>query len=1074
MKIKNILAGLAFLLMGTSAYSQGLENIIVEKYYVSNAADAAAANADLTSAGYPTGTLPVGSVTFRVYADLLPGWGIQSVYGIPSHPLVLTTSTNFYNHTNGNTTGGNFSSSSAAIIGSGTTFLDSYLSCGAIAPARFGVRKAEDAIAGGANLVFNPVTVLANNDPSAAPAITTADGMYNTAGVPSLLSLTLLGDAASPLVNMFTDGSVVGNNYTSTNTSWGVLGEQVGAFPAGTNRVLLGQFTSDGVFHFELNVQIRNNTTFAIQNYVSSNPTGAEILMSSLSGTFNVANINPTISITNPLNGASFFVGDAVTIDATAGDADGSVASVEFFVNGASIGVDNAVPFTTTWTATSGNKALTAKVTDNVGAQTTSAAVNITVGVNVAPTVSLTAPANAANVVGGTAVNIDANAADSDGSVANVEFFVDGVSVGVVTTSPYSVSWTSGAPFGNRVITAIATDNFGAQTTSASRTVFVLNPAGAPYLIGNIVSTCVPSNFCLPIKASTLSPVSNVIGYDIVLDYDVTKVTPTGAIVRSNDLLAPTYNYNQVSTAHSIDAVNGKMRIAVYFNSGAPAAARFSGTGEIICVEFAKTSGFLNVDTAIFKADTLLESRITGVQLQPVDSGLFTTYKDSIFNSSLRFWEDNSPIRYNAAVPSDYLITNIYGNSIACNNQSLVAVQPDVNGNFSYNINNGPKLEVIKDIAAATDVQPVVNGFDAFLTRRVLILDASFTPSVYQMIAMDVNMDGVVSSGDLTQINQRAVLFIPEFQQAWNYDANGNPILPVRASRDWSFVDVSTVSSTPAYYISTTYPSNDGIGFSKNKVPVVAFCSNIPVLDYSGCPIIGTESYKGILIGDINGNYSSNNGAPSPFRVGSTDKVSFNLSNAIIANGFVTIPVSFQSTESVNAIDFSLKTNSAKLSFDGVDDLTGKMMIMSHFNTNDQTIRFTSNSMDAIEKNTQVLNIRFAINGNEMTASDLSNLTAYLNGEHVQLDVNTERTLSAEKLNVSVYPNPVNSMLNVLTSENAQIELSDMSGRVVLAVANVLAGEKLEMDVKTLSNGVYMLKVWNGGFISTSKVVVKH
>ena len=419
MKIKNILAGLAFLLMGTSAYSQGLENIIVEKYYVSNAADAAAANADLTSAGYPTGTLPVGSVTFRVYADLLPGWGIQSVYGIPSHPLVLTTSTNFYNHTNGNTTGGNFSSSSAAIIGSGTTFLDSYLSCGAIAPARFGVRKAEDAIAGGANLVFNPVTVLANNDPSAAPAITTADGMYNTAGVPSLLSLTLLGDAASPLVNMFTDGSVVGNNYTSTNTSWGVLGEQVGAFPAGTNRVLLGQFTSDGVFHFELNVQIRNNTTFAIQNYVSSNPTGAEILMSSLSGTFNVANINPTISITNPLNGASFFVGDAVTIDATAGDADGSVASVEFFVNGASIGVDNAVPFTTTWTATSGNKALTAKVTDNVGAQTTSAAVNITVGVNVAPTVSLTAPANAANVVGGTAVNIDANAADSDGSVAN-------------------------------------------------------------------------------------------------------------------------------------------------------------------------------------------------------------------------------------------------------------------------------------------------------------------------------------------------------------------------------------------------------------------------------------------------------------------------------------------------------------------------------------------------------------------------------------------------------------------------------------------------------------------------------
>ena len=1075
MKLNRILAGLCFLLVGTFANAQnGLEQIIVEKYYVSNAADAASANSDLTGAGYTTGTLPVGSVTFRVYADLLPGWGVQSVYGVPGHPLVLTTTTNFFNHPNGNTTGGNFSSSGAGIIGAGTSFLDSYLSCGAIAPGRFGVLKAEDGAGGGANLVFTPATVLANNDPSAAPAITTADGMYNTAGSPSLLALTMLGDAGNAAVNLFTDGSVVGNSFNSTNVSWGVLGEQVGAFPTGTNRVLIGQFTSNGVFHFELNIQIRNNTSFAVQNYVSSSPTGAEISIPSLIGTFNVPNACPTVSVTNPANGASFFVGDNVTIDATAADADGSVTQVEFFVNGVSIGIDNTAPYSTTWVATSGNKAITAKATDNAGCVTTSAAANITVGTNVAPTVSLTAPVCGSNVIGGTSVNIDATAADADGTVASVEFFVDGVSVGIDNTAPYSVSWTSGAPFGNRAITAKATDNFGANTTTASCSVFVLNPAGAPYYIGNITSTCVPSNFCLPIKASTLSPVSNVIGYDIVLDYDVTKVTPTGAIVRSNDLLAPTYNYNQVSTAYSNDAVNGKMRIAVFFNSSAPAAARFSGSGEIICVEFAKTAGFQNIDTAVFSADTLLESRISGVQLQPVDTGKFITYKDSIFNSTLRFWEDNSPIRYNAAVPADYLITNIYGNSASCNSRSVVAVQPDVNGNFSYNINNGPKLEVIKDIAAATDVQPVVNGFDAFLTRRVLINDASFVPSVYQMIAMDVNMDGVVSSGDLTQINQRAVLFIPEFQQAWNYDASGNPIPPVRPSRDWQFVDVTTVSSTPAYYISTTYPSNDGIGYSKNKVPVVSFCSPIPIQDYTGCPIIGTETYKGILVGDVNGNYSSNNGAPSPFKVGSTDKVTFDLTHAVIADGFVTIPVSVKSFESVNSIDFSMHFNGSKLSFDGVSDLTGKIMTLSHFNTADQTLRFTSNSLDNIEKNVAVLNVRFAINGADITAADLSSLTGYINGETVAVEVKTDRTAAPANMNVNVYPNPVNSLLNVIASENSQIELTDLSGRVILSVGNVLADQKTELDVKGVANGVYMLKVWNGSFISTSKVVVKH
>jgi hypothetical protein len=265
MKLNKLLAGVILLLTGTSLHAQnGLENIIIEKYYVSNAADAANANTALSGAGYTTGTLPSGSVTWRVYADLLPGWGVQSVYGVPSHPLVLTSSTSFFNHPNANTTGGNFSSNSNSILGDGTTLLDSYLSCGAVAPARFGVLKAEDNSAavpagGGANQVITPGTVLANNDPSAAPALTTADGHYNVGGSPALLALTLLGDAAAAPVNIFTDGSTVGNSYNSTNTSWGVLGEQVGAFPTGTNRVLIGQFTSDGVFHYELNIQIRNN-----------------------------------------------------------------------------------------------------------------------------------------------------------------------------------------------------------------------------------------------------------------------------------------------------------------------------------------------------------------------------------------------------------------------------------------------------------------------------------------------------------------------------------------------------------------------------------------------------------------------------------------------------------------------------------------------------------------------------------------------------------------------------------------------------------------------------------------------
>lgn len=1067
MKLKNILvAGLGLLLGSTFSNAQGLQGVIVEKYYVSNAADAANANAALSGAGYTTGTLPAGSVTWRIYADLAPGWGVQSVYGITGNPVVLSTTTQFFNHPNGLV--GPFSSS--GVLTQGTTILDSYVACGGVTNTnRFGVVKTEDAVAGGANLTFG-AGILTNNDPSAAPALSTADGVYNTAGAPALLGVTRLGDITAPAAELFSDGGTVGNSFNSTNSSWGVLGEQVGAFPTGTNRVLIGQFTTDGVFTYALNLQIRNTTNFAVENYVNSNATGGAVLFPSLAGVVNQANQPPLVNITAPANGSSFFVGDNVTINATASDPDGSVTQVEFFVNGVSVGVDNTAPYSANYVATSGVKNITAVATDNGGQTATSSVVTITVGTNTPPTVSITAPTAGSIFTAPAAVNIDATAADPGGSVANVEFFVDGVSVGVDNTSPYSVSWTSGSPFGNRVLTARATDNFGAQTTSAPVTINILDPNALPYTVGNLIEKCTNSTFCLPITAS--DTVADIIGYDIVLDYDVNKVAPTGAILRSNDLLLPSFNFNMVSTAYSTDAVNGKMRIAVFFNSLAPANARFAGSGDIICVEFAKTAAFASVDTALFSCDTLMESRITGVQLQGIDPGRYITYKDSIFNSNLKFWKDLSPIRYNSVAPGDYLITNIYGNSMTCNNRSTVAVQPDLNGNFAYNINNGPKIEVLKDIASATDVQPVINGFDAFLTRRVLINDASFVPSVYQMIAMDVNTDGVVSAGDLSQINQRAVLFIPEFQQDWNYNAQG--VSNGEPSRDWLFVDVTTVSSNPSYYISTTYPSNDGIGYSKNKVPQVDFCSPIPVSFVNGdCPNIGTESYLGILIGDANGNYASNNAAPSPFRVAGTEKVVYDLTKAVVADGFVTVPVSVTSSEIVNAIDFSMQFNSGKLSFEKVTDLTGSMMTLAHFNTADQKLRFTSSSMDAVKKNTAVLNLTFSISGTEVTESDLNGIKSYINGEEAGSELRTGISSSSD-VSVSVFPNPANAVINVIAGQNAQLELSDISGRTIMTQNNILAGELFELNVQGIANGVYMLKVWNGEFVKTTKVVVKH
>jgi hypothetical protein len=90
------------------------------------------------------------------------------------------------------------------------------------------------------------------------------------------------------------------------------------------------------------------------------------------------------------------------------------------------------------------------------------------------PTVSITAPTNGATYTAPASVTINAAAADSDGTVSKVDFYRGTTLLGTDTSPPYSYSWTSVA--GSHSLTAVATDNGGAVTTSAAVGITV-NPA---------------------------------------------------------------------------------------------------------------------------------------------------------------------------------------------------------------------------------------------------------------------------------------------------------------------------------------------------------------------------------------------------------------------------------------------------------------------------------------------------------------------------------------------------------------------------------------------------------------------
>jgi hypothetical protein len=173
----------------------------------------------------------------------------------------------------------------------------------------------------------------------------------------------------------------------------------------------------------------------------------------------------PAVALTQPTDGATFTAPATVNLAATASDADGSVAKVEFFNGAAKLGEDTIAPYGYTWNGVAaGTYTLTARATDNLGATTTSAASTITVSANnTPPTANITYPADGAIFAWKPTITITATASDPDGNVTKVEFR-DGTTVlGQDTSAPYSFTWKN-VPPGNHLLTARATDNAGAVT----------------------------------------------------------------------------------------------------------------------------------------------------------------------------------------------------------------------------------------------------------------------------------------------------------------------------------------------------------------------------------------------------------------------------------------------------------------------------------------------------------------------------------------------------------------------------------------------------------------------------------
>ncbi len=263
--MKNILTLTIFIFLQNFISAQGLENIFVEKYYI----------ADDEDAHYKgSAALPAKAVTYRVFVDMKPGYRLQSVYGAPGHELVLGTSTYFFNHP----IFGHYIPNLIMDrqLGITTLMLDSWISTGAGSQQKYAVLKQDDDTIETVLNGYEP-PILQNENPFAGIPLRLRDGLQKLHKPPLV---TQLGMDSLLAVLYRNNTPANGYEFITVNGAWACLGGASGYNPE-TNRVLIGQFTTNGKFYFEFNIQL-GSPDGGVEQYVAKMPEGKEMLNSGL------------------------------------------------------------------------------------------------------------------------------------------------------------------------------------------------------------------------------------------------------------------------------------------------------------------------------------------------------------------------------------------------------------------------------------------------------------------------------------------------------------------------------------------------------------------------------------------------------------------------------------------------------------------------------------------------------------------------------------------------------------------------------------------------------------------------
>ena len=231
-----------------------LEAVILETYYISDSIDAT----DLTGGG-----LEEGSVTCRIFIDLVEGKKKKKVYGDENHPVSISSTEPFFNNADrGETFGFELNDNK---LDEQSTALDTWITLGMATDDHMGILKSEDpdgSMVGGENNDGGseeiPGGLLTNHTGEMGVPLTQADGLITADSVPGDFFYFGIEDSS-----IF--GDTARNTFISSDAA---IQSQTGlAGPTSANQILVAQITTKGALSFRLNIEVEDTTGHTI-NYI--------------------------------------------------------------------------------------------------------------------------------------------------------------------------------------------------------------------------------------------------------------------------------------------------------------------------------------------------------------------------------------------------------------------------------------------------------------------------------------------------------------------------------------------------------------------------------------------------------------------------------------------------------------------------------------------------------------------------------------------------------------------------------------------------------------------------------------